>query len=58
MKLAIKILVETLKPCIILLHEIIRDGENVIWGLSKFKIGWDLNYTDVIARFVGNITRW
>jgi hypothetical protein len=56
--LAIKILVETLKPCIILLHEIIRDGENVIWGVSKFKIGWNLNYNDVIARFVGNITRW
>jgi hypothetical protein len=57
-KLAIKRLIETLKPSIILLQETMIDGEKVIQELSKFMIGWEFSYIDAIGRSSGNITGW
>jgi hypothetical protein len=55
-KLAIRRLIESLKPSIILLQETMTNGEEVIQELSKFRIGWEFNYIDAIERSGGNIT--
>jgi hypothetical protein len=57
-KLAIKRLIESLKPSIILLQEIMIEGEKTIQELSKFLSGWDFNFIDAIGRSSGNITGW
>jgi len=54
-KLTIKRSIESLKPSIILLREIMSIGEKTIQELSKLLSGWDFSFIDVIGMFGENI---
>jgi hypothetical protein len=51
-------LMETSKPSIIHLEDIIMEGEKLIHELSKFMIGRKFNYINSIGRYGGNINGW
>jgi hypothetical protein len=57
-KIGLKRLIETIKPSIILLQEIMTNGEKITQELSKMFCGWEFNFIDDIGRSQGNITRW
>jgi hypothetical protein len=46
----INILIDSLKPSIILLQEIMIEGEKTIQELSKVLSGWDFSFIDAPRR--------
>jgi hypothetical protein len=55
-KLAIKRLINTHNPSIILLQELMTDEDKVVKDPSKLLKGWDFSFIDSLGRYMGNIT--